>query len=169
MNLIVNVDSNWAIGYKNRLLFPIPADLKNFKRLTDGKIVIMGRKTLESLPKSKPLSNRKNIVLSKKLQTPSNNEYLVCNSVENLFVLLKNNFPQVKTEDVFVIGGEQVYRALIPFCSVIYVTKVNKAALNADTFFPNLDKSTEWKIIESSELLEYDDISFNFLIYGKHE
>ncbi len=111
MNIIAAVDRNWAIGNKNALLVKIPRDQKLFLEMTQGKVVVMGRNTLESLPQKQPLKNRVNIVLS------SDKVYAVkgatvVHSLEELFLELK----QYESEDVFVAGGETVYRQLLPYC-----------------------------------------------------
>ena len=105
MNLIVAVDENWAIGYKNELLIRIPADMKMFRQETTGKVVVLGRKTLETFPGGQPLKNRTNIILS------SNKDYkvkdgIVVHSIEELLKELKN----YKNEEIYITGGETVYR-----------------------------------------------------------
>ena len=133
MNIIANADKNWAIGKDGALLFPIDADLKNFKRLTLNKIVVMGRKTLESLPGSKPLKDRRNIVLSKTM--PETEELHVCRSLASLQQLLSTQeFTNLTSDDVFVIGGAAVYAQLLPFCTTAYITKVEAEAQNPDAF-----------------------------------
>ena len=124
MNLIVNVSENWAIGKGNSLLFHLSQDMKFFKEHTSGKTIVMGRKTLESLPGSKPLPNRKNIVLTR------NSDYhpegvTVYNSIDEF---LKDNS---NTDDVYVIGGESIYRDFLPYCNKAFITKV----LNAFLYF----------------------------------
>ncbi|MCL2199301.1 MAG: dihydrofolate reductase [Defluviitaleaceae bacterium] len=138
MNLSVAVSQNWGIGYKNDLLFRISEDLKRFRKLTTGKTIIMGHNTFKSLPGGKPLPNRTNIVLSRDttLKIP---DVIVCNSVEELQKHLHN--------DVFIIGGEQVYRLLLDYCKTAYVTQV-QATPPADAFMPNLNELPNWKLIE---------------------
>lgn len=167
MNLIVNVDKNWAIGLNGRLLFPISSDLKRFKQLTTKKIIIMGRKTFESLPGSKPLPDRINIVLSKKMETFPTSDILICRSEDELFQLLHNQFSEYKSEDIFVIGGEQIYKSLMPFCNTAFVTKVLKTAPKADSFFQILDNSDDWALCEQSEPLNENGISFLFSTYRR--
>ena len=145
MNLIVAVDENWAIGNKNELLIRIPADHKMFRQETTGKVIVLGRKTLETFPQGLPLKNRTNIILS------SNPEYkvkdaAVVHSVEELLKELE----QYNTEDVYIVGGESIYRQMLPYCDVAHVTKIDYA-YTADAFFPDLDKMPEWKITADSE------------------
>lgn len=157
MNLIVAVDGNWAIGNNGDLLCKNPIDMKFFKETTTGKVVIMGRKTLESFPKQKPLPNRTNIVLSR------NNKIdgcIVVNSIDELLIKIKN----YDDDDLFVIGGGQIYKELLPYCKKAYVTKM-KNIFEADTYFPNLDELDDWEMVDKSEDFKYENIEFNFFIY----
>ncbi len=156
MNCIVAVDQNWAIGKDNRLLFPIPADLKRFRALTLGHPIIMGRKTLESFPKG-PLPGRRNIVLSR------NRQYQV-DSVE--VVHTPEEAVVLAGEDAFVIGGDSVYRLLLPYCDMVYVTKIG-AAFDADAWFPDLDKDSSWTVIERAEPLEHEGVPFQYVTYQR--
>lgn len=145
MNLIVAVDENWAIGKDNKLLVSIPSDMKFFRETTTGKVVVMGRKTLESFPNGLPLKNRTNIVLTR------NRDYqvkdaIVVHSVPELLVKLD----KYSSEDVYVIGGDSVYQELLPYCDVAHVTKINHVYA-ADSWFPNLDETGEWEITGESE------------------
>lgn len=159
MNLIVAVDGQWGIGCSGKLLDIIPADMKYFKAKTIGKIVVMGRKTFESLPGGKPLSDRINIVLSRGGKINAEG-IIMCNSLGELFSLLSKH----SSEDVFVIGGEAVYQQLLPYCSKAYVTKIDKIYM-PDTYFPNLDKEAEWQCIETGMLQSNQDVTFKFTIY----
>ena len=157
MNLIVAVDGNWAIGNNGDLLCKNPIDMKFFKETTTGKVVIMGRKTLESFPKQKPLPNRTNIVLSR------NNKIdgcIVVNSIDELLIKIKN----YDDDDLFVIGGGQIYKELLPYCKKAYVTKM-KNIFEADTYFPNLDELDDWEMVDKSEDFKYENIELNFFIY----
>lgn len=163
MNLIANVDNNWAIGKDNRLLVRIPADMKFFRETTAGKVVVMGRKTLESLPNGQPLKNRTNIVLTrdKSYRVRGAQTYF---SMEELHEELKK-YP---SEDVYVIGGESVYRALLDECDVAYITK-DDYVYSADAYFPNLDERPEWELAYSSEEQTYFDLIYHFLRYEKRQ
>ena len=159
MNAIVAVDNNWAIGCKNSLLVRIPADHKNFRQETTGKVVVLGRKTLETFPQGMPLPNRTNIILS------TNPNYQVKDAVvvhdkEELDAELKK-YP---TEDVYIIGGESVYRMMLPECSVVHVTKIDHD-YEADAYFPNLDKDDAWEITAESEEQTYFDFPDYFVKY----
>ena len=161
MNLIVAVDENWAIGNKNELLISIPADHKFFRQETTGKVVILGRKTLETFPQGLPLKNRTNIIMS------TNKDYQVKDAVvvHNLDELL-SQIEKYDTEDVYVVGGESVYRLLLPYCDTAHVTKIDHA-YEADAYFPNLDAMPEWKITADSEEQTYFDIAYHFLKYER--
>ena len=161
MNLIACVDNNWAIGKNNQLLVRIPADQKFFRETTTGKVVVMGRKTLESFPNGQPLKNRTNIVLT------HNRDYkvkdaIVVYSVEELNQELKK-YP---SEDIYIIGGESIYDQFVDACDVAHITKVD-FAYDADAHFPNLDKKPEWKITQDSEEQTYFDLIFYFYKYEK--
>ena len=131
MNIIVNADKNWAIGKNNSLLVRIPADMKYFRQMTEGNIVVMGRKTLESFPGGQPLKKRTNIVLTSD-KNYKVKDAVVVNSVEALLEELR----QYNDEDIYVIGGESIYRQLLPYCKVAHITKIDHA-YEADTYFPN--------------------------------
>ena len=161
MNFIAAVDENWAIGNKDDLLVRIPADHKAFRQETTGKIVVLGRKTIETFPQGLPLKNRTNIILS------TNKNYqvkdaLVVHGLEELFACLKD----YDTKDVYVIGGESVYRQLLPYCDTAHITKIDHA-YEADAYFPNLDKLPEWEITADSEEQTYFDITYHFLKYER--
>ncbi len=163
MNLIVAVDKNWAIGNKNDLLVKIPADQRFFREETTGKVIIMGRKTLESFPQKKPLPNRTNIVISRKADYKVDGATVV-GSIEEALELVKD----YKSEDVFVIGGDSIYHQMLPYCYVAHITKINYA-YEADTYFPNLDEMPEWKITEQSEEQTYYDLEYWFIKYEKQK
>lgn len=161
MNLIVAVDENWAIGNKNELLISIPADHKMFRQETTGKVVVLGRKTLETFPQGLPLKNRTNIILS------TNPAYkvkdaVVVHSVEELLEELK----KYNTEDVYIVGGESIYRQMLPYCNVAHVTKIDYA-YRADAYFPDLDQMPEWEITADSEEQTYFDITYHFVKYER--
>lgn len=163
MNLIVAVDENWGIGNQNELLVRIPADMKLFRQETTGKVVVLGRKTLETFPQGLPLKNRTNIILS------SNPSYqvkdaIVVHNVEELLLELK----KYKDEEIYIIGGESVYKQMLPYCKVAHVTKIDHA-YEADAYFPNLDEDPAWKITADSDEQVYFDLTYHFLKYEKTE
>lgn len=161
MNVIVAVDKNWAIGNKNRLLVSIPADMKFFRETTTGQVVVMGRKTLESFPGGQPLKKRTNIVLTKDPDYQVKDAVIV-HDVESLLKELRN-YPE---ESVYVIGGESIYRQLLPYCTDAFVTKIDHA-YEADTFFPNLDEDPEWTLTGETEEQTYFDLEYVFARYRR--
>lgn len=161
MNLIAAVDENWAIGKNNQLLVRIPADQKFFREMTTGRVVVMGRKTLESFPNGQPLKNRTNIVLT------HNKDYavkdaIVVHSMDELHEELK----KYDSDDVFVIGGEKIYEQLLDECDVAHITKID-FAYDADAYFPNLDQNPDWEITGDSEEQTYFDLEYYFYRYEK--
>lgn len=161
MKAILSADKNWGIGYQNRLLARIPSDMEFFRETTTGNVVVMGRKTLESFPNGMPLKNRTNIVLT------GNPEYdvkdaVIVHSQEELLEELK----KYDTDHVYIIGGESVYRMMLPYCDTVYVTKIDRA-FQADTFFPDLDEMDEWVMTEESEEQTCFDLEFTFTKYER--
>lgn len=161
MNLIAAVDKNWAIGKNNQLLVRIPMDQKFFRETTTGKVVVMGRKTLESFPNGLPLKNRTNIVLTRNPKYEVK-DAIVVHSMEELREELK----KYNSEDIYIIGGEQIYKALVDECDVAHITKI-EYEYDADAYFPNLDEKPEWKIVADSEEQTYFDLEFFFYKYEK--
>lgn len=162
LKLIVAVDENWAIGKNGGLLVSIPKDMKFFKDTTIGGAVIMGRKTLESFPGGRPLKNRLNLVLSRSGKAIKDAE--VYKDIPALLERVK----EISDREVFVIGGESVYKALLPYCSTAYVTKI-AYAYDADTYFPNLDEDPAWTCLGESEEQIYFDLSYVFTRYQRKD
>jgi len=161
MNLIVAVDKNWAIGKDNKLLVSIPDDMNFFRETTSGKVVVMGRKTLESFPNGKPLKNRVNIVLTRDPNYEVKDAIIVHSKEE-----LDKELKKYNQDDIFVIGGESIYRMMLDDCKKAFVTYVDYA-YDADTYFPNLDELSDWKLVEESEEQTYYDIEFYFRTYTR--
>lgn len=156
MNFIVAVDNNWGIGKDNDLLISIPDDMKRFREITMKKTVVMGRKTYESLPK-RPLPNRKNIVISRNLkQNQLDEDVLIYNSIDKFVEDFQND------DNVFVIGGAEIYNQLMPFCKFAYITHIY-SDFSADTFINKLDE--HWALNESSETFHHAEISFSYSLY----
>lgn len=159
MKLIAAVDKNWAIGKEGKLLVSIPEDMKLFRGETGGKVVVMGRKTLESFPNGRPLKNRVNIVLT----TDENykaEDVILCHSIEEVREELKK-YP---SDNVYVIGGGRIYEQLLPYCDTALITKID-FAYDADTYFPNLDQMEGWRETASSEEKTYYDLEYYFKTY----
>lgn len=161
MNLIAAVDKNWAIGRKGQLLVTIPQDQRRFREETVGKVIVMGRKTLESLPGGRPLPGRRNIVLSRDSAYKVKGAD-VCHSLEETMALVKN-YP---SEKVYIIGGESLYRQFLPFCDRAYVTAVD-FAYAADVHMPNLDADEDWRMTEESDEQTYFDLCYTYRIYER--
>ena len=161
MNIIVAVDKNWAIGKDNKLLVSIPSDMKFFRETTTGKVVVMGRKTLESFPNGQPLKKRVNIVLTHDKNFKAGDAIIV-HSMEELREELKK-YP---SEDIYVIGGDSIYRQMLDLCDTAYITKIDYA-YEADAHLPNLEKDPAWSMTEESEEQTYFDVIYTYQIYKR--
>ena len=155
--VIAAVAQNRAIGYQNKLLYWLPNDLKNFKLLTSGHTIIMGRNTFESLPKG-ALPNRKNVVLTQQNITLEGCE--VYHSLEEALSACQND------EKVFILGGGKVYEQCLDFADELILTEVNDVPEHADTFFPD-DKEWKEKSREHHEKDEKHAFAFDFVHYVK--
>ena len=162
MKLIVCVDSEWGIGYKNQLLVRITSDQKFFRTTTTGNVVVMGRKTLDSFPGQKPLKDRVNIVLTSAKNPEVRDSEIYVNSIEECLEEVKK-YPD---KEVFIIGGSSVYEQFLPYCDTAYVTRVDRA-FSKDAYFPNLDKDPEWELAEEGEEQTYFDNTFSFNTYKR--
>lgn len=163
--------ANRAIGYQNRLLYHIKSDMTRFRELTTGHVIIMGRKTYESLPNG-ALPNRCNIVVSKSRKELPNCE--VYASLEEALTAVTNKAGRDKAErdntiidkEYFIIGGESIYSQALPLADKLYLTLVNQEPSHADTFFPAINPE-EWEVAEK-EMRNENDLSFTFLtLYRK--
>lgn len=163
MKLIVAVDNNWGIGYKGELLYSIPQDQKFVREMTTGKVIVMGHSTLKSFPGGKPLKNRTNIVLSRDMNL-SIDGAMVCHSVKELF----KEISKYQSDNVFVFGGETVYKMLIDYCDTAYVTKINTEK-EADSYFVDIDAKANWEMSGSSPMYEYNGIEFVFKEYRNNK
>ena len=161
MKLILAADENWGIGYNGNLLTSLPGDMKFFRETTMGKVMVMGRATLESLPGKKGLPKRINIVLTRKENYKAENA-LVLHSKEELFEEIK----KYNTDDVFVMGGADLYKQLLPYCDTCYITKIYKS-FEADRFFVNMDEEDDFEIIYKSDIKEENDTKYQFVTYER--
>lgn len=160
MQFIVCCDKNWGIGYQGGMLFHLPSDLAFFKEVTYGHVIIMGRKTYLSLPGQKALPGRENIVLSKD-ESFKPKDALVLRSKEALKAYLKDN-PEKK---VFLLGGGTLYEELLSWCQGGYVTHVDKAGDEVDTYFPNLAELSSWKKDALMQTQNSDDLAYQIWHY----
>ena len=162
MNAIVVADQRWAIGHNGGLLFSLPTDMRRFRSLTMDGTVIMGHLALNSFPEGKPLSRRRNIVITRDISSlPEGVEGAT--SPEKALTLAGGP----ETPDLWIIGGGSVYAALLSRCHRVYLTRVETKVEESDTFFPNLDKLPEWKVTASSGEKTYYDLEFEFFKYEK--
>ena len=161
MKLIVAADRRWAIGKEGRLLVTIPADQQMFMRETVGKVVVMGRKTLESLPGGQPLSRRTNLVLTRDENYRVKGAE-VCTSLSQAMAFLRDR----EERDIYIIGGESIYRQFLPFCDEAHVTRIDYA-YDGDTYFPDLDADPEWELFQESEEQTYFDLCYTFCHYRR--
>lgn len=157
MNAIVAVDENWGIGRNGDLLVRISADLRRFKALTTGHAVILGRKTLQTLPGGRPLPGRENLIMSTTMDAAPEGTRVFCKW---------DSLLSYAPEDAFVIGGASVYCGLLPHCGKVYVTKIHKA-FQADAYFPNLDEKGDWQVTETEGPFEENGLSFSYVTYER--
>jgi len=169
MNVIVAVDQNWGIGYNGRLLARLSDDMKRFKALTIGQTVILGRKTLETFPGGQPLPGRTNIIMTAQPAFQAG-DARICHSLDELADCLDD----LAGRPVFVIGGDSLYRQLLPFCKKAYVTRISRI-FPADAFFPDLDRLEGWHLLEEGPLLTGiskignpdEALTFRFNLFGQ--
>lgn len=160
LNIIAAVAQNNAIGYKNQLIYWLPNDLKRFKALTTGHTIIMGRRTFESLPKG-ALPNRRNIVLSRNGKAEDFPNCELYASLEDALAQCNEN------EDIYIIGGNSVYKSAMPLADRLCLTLVHDTPKEADTFFPNL--SEKWKEVwrEDHDIDEKHNQRYSFVNYER--
>lgn len=158
MIAILHADEKWGIGKKNDLMFRLPLDMKFFRETTSGKVVCMGYNTLLSFPGGKPLKNRTNIVLCEEGIDPEG-----CIAVHSVLELLET-VKKYPPDDVFIIGGASVYRTMLPYCSKVYLTKVD-ADGGAEVFFPNLDEDENFVLESESEPMNDNGYTIRFTVY----
>lgn len=156
MEIIVAVDENYGIGKDNNLLARISPDLKRLRNFTVGNIIVMGSKTYMSFPK-RPLPDRENLVITRK---PENYPEVKCfTSVEDFL-----EYSKTADKPIFVLGGGQIYKELLPYCDKAHITKILHS-FEADTFFPNLDEDENWEIAEEGEVIETEQYPFKYVTY----
>lgn len=163
MKMIVAADRNWGIGRDNKLLVSIPADMKMFRLETMGKVVLMGRKTLESFPGGLPLKGRTNIVLTRNMNYHVKDAVIVHSLSEALEAVAGYD-----PDDVYCIGGDSIYRMMLPYADLVHVTRID-FSYEADTFFPDLDADPDWYIAAESEEQTYFDLEYRFVRYERRQ
>ena len=173
MKAIAVVDKNLAIGKDGQLLFRLPSDLAHFKAETLGGAVIMGRKTLESMPGGKPLPGRHTLVLSRSMEPglwvreKKGKKWLlgVFKDVQELLDFL--DLREADPRNISVCGGEQIYRQLLPYCSELVLTEVDAEAEEADAHFPEFRDDTAWRVTSESEPVEDIGLTYRIRRYGR--
>lgn len=163
LNAIACIDLVSGIGKDGSLLFSIPDDMKRFRKLTEGGIVIMGRKTFDSLPKGE-LPNRENLVLTSREMKSEKSNVKFLHTVDQILGYCKGK------DNVFCIGGGEIYKEFFPYTDHIYLTLVYTVR-DADSFFPDI-KGTEWSVnfLKTDSFARYDDrsgLKYKFLEYDR--
>lgn len=165
--LIVAMSKNGVIGHNNKLPWNIPEDLANFSELTKGHIVIMGRKTFESLPNG-PLKNRLNIILSRSVYNNNFNENVIFITMEHLNTII--NLHQTPNKKIFIIGGSEIYKIFIEYCDTIHMTLIDEM-VEGDSYFPVDNKYLKqyYRIVNKSEILysKNKNIKYQYLTYNR--
>ena len=154
---IVHADKEWGIGKGNDMMFSLPKDMKFFRETTLNHTVVMGGNTLRSFPNGKPLKNRVNIVLSR---GQVRDDCVIVRSYDEL----KNEMKSRENEDIYVIGGGEVYKVLLPYCHEVLVTKVD-AIGGAEVFFPNLDQHPDFVCVDEGEPIDDNGLTIRFTRY----
>lgn len=161
MNIIVTTDKNWAIGNQGQRLVSIPEEQRLLREDTLGKVIVMGRKTFESLPGKQPLYGRVNVILTRD-SSYRIKDAIVCGSLEESLEKLA----EYPSDSIFIIGGRSVYEQFLPYCDTVHVARVDYEYA-ADSYFPNLDQSSDWKMALETEEQTYFDLCYAFRMYRK--
>lgn len=156
MTLIALVDKKWGIAKDGKQICYIPDDLRRFKKLTMGGSIVLGRKTLLNFPDGKPLPGRKNYILSKKIGIMD--DAIICRSISDI--------PADVLRDGWCVGGESVYRQLLPYCDRAFITLVDEY-MDADQFCPNLEINTEWELDRLGKVGVSSGMRYQFLEYRR--
>jgi dihydrofolate reductase len=158
MDIVVAVNDDWGIGFKGTQSVVVPEDRKHFRSVTGKGTVIVGRKTIQDFPGGKPLKNRKNIVLTRDENLKIDGAVVV-HSMDEAFSAISED------ENVFIIGGDSVYKLFLPYCSRAFLTKL-LVTPESDTFFPNLDETPNWSVEDmGEELTSENGVKYRFITY----
>ncbi len=172
ISAIVAVDENWGIGFNGELLEKIPEDLQYFKNLIEGNLLVCGSKTYEGLPR-RAFAQRNMIIISRQQNGCIPNSFTNYMNLEECIDSIKWGFYRDHNgndTDIFIIGGGQIYKELLPLCDRVYVTKIFKSHENVDTYFPDLDEPemwNTWKVTNQSEVKVYNNIMYQFWTYDR--
>ncbi len=161
MKAIVVVDKNWNIGINGGLLVHLPGDLKYFKENTEGNVIVIGRKTLESFPGAKPLPNRTNIVLTNNANF-KNSDCVVCVGIDEL----RKELQKYDNDKIYISGGEMIYNLFIDECDEVLVTKLDQS-YQADKSFRNLDEDSNFIVVAESEIFSENGVNYKFVNYKR--
>lgn len=166
MQLIAVVDRNWAIGKKGQQLVTIPADQQMFRQETKGKVVVMGRKTLQALPGERPLDSRINLVLTRDAGFQVKGAD-VCHSMDEAMAKLEEYREKngMQDSDIYIIGGGTIYEQFLPYCDTAHITYIDYA-YEADTYMVNLEKEG-WVLTETGDEQTYFDLCYEFRKYER--
>ena len=173
MKAIAVVDRNLAIGRDGQLLFHLPSDLAHFKAETLGGVVIMGRKTLESMPGGKPLPGRHTLVLSRSMEPglwirEKKGKKWLFGVFADAQALL--DFLDLKENDgrtIAVCGGAQIYRQMLPYCDRLVLTEVDAEAEGADAHFPEFRDDVSWRVIDEGEPVTENGLTYRIRRYAR--
>lgn len=166
MNIIMAVDKEWNIGIDDKLLTALPTDLKRFKNITQGQIIVMGRNTYDSLP-TKPLPKRLNVVITTHPEDLPDEVFsytTVESFLEDIDKFLLSNFVIGWMPQIYVIGGGSLIRQLLPHCKQAYITKIDYVFEEANRSMPNLDK-LEWFTTMKSDIFQENGYEYQYLLY----
>jgi len=164
--MIFAVDLDWNIGYDGDMLFKIHADLRRFRRMTESNLIIMGRKTFESLPEQRPLPNRINIVVTRD-RTYRREGVTVIHELDALKSLVDGLVADSGGNlRPFLIGGGELARQCLPWCGHALITKVFRR-FDADTLIPNLDEDPNWTPVWTSRRYSQEDLVYQYVNYER--
>lgn len=166
MKAIVACDAKWGIGYEGQLQQRVSADLRRFRAMTIGKVVIYGRKTLDTFPKNKPLPQRVNLIFHRRIEPSIEGAHFLCNLEDLWSALAALRKKGYQEDDFIVIGGESIYELLFPWIDEVHLTQF-KEAYPADVHFPRLDRMPDWTMTSCGEWLEEDGVSFRYLTFQR--
>jgi dihydrofolate reductase len=161
MNLIVACDQEFSIGKDGKLLTYLPEDLKRFKKITMGNIMIMGRKTIDSLPGGRLLPNRETWILTHDLKYSKDGAH-VFHSLKEIKEYVVHN--RIDTSTIFVCGGAEIYQLFLPYCTKAYMTIINQD-FAGDIHIPNINILPGWYLSYRSEEQRYKDVSYQYMNY----
>jgi dihydrofolate reductase len=162
INAIVAVDDHWGIGKDGTMPWPnLSEDLKRFKELTDGSMIVMGKNTWLSLPR-RPLPNRENIIVTRTLE----DDFAIKVSGDPKAIITK--LKQATDKDIWIIGGAEVYRQFLPYCNSVYITRID-GNYNCDTKFPEAILQRHFVIDYVEESVTDNDVLIRYEIWEKHD